>query len=114
MKKLIQLTLAIAVSSFMNAQTDPYANHDAMHPSPEASALAKYAQVPVNLSTGIPSVDVPVASVNGYTLNLPISLSYHASGIRVDEYASWVGLGWALNAGGVITRRVMGLPDEKT
>jgi hypothetical protein len=43
---------------------------------------------------------------------LPISLSYHAGGVKVGEVASWVGLNWSLNAGGIITRSVMGIPDE--
>jgi len=44
-------------------------------------------------------------------LDFPINLGYTA-GIRVDEEASWVGLGWNINPG-AITRAVNGIPDEK-
>ncbi|MFN8250249.1 MAG: hypothetical protein U0V75_00100 [Ferruginibacter sp.] len=40
-------------------------------------------------------------------------MSYHASGLKVEENASWVGAGWSLNAGGAITRTVKDKPDEK-
>jgi hypothetical protein len=44
---------------------------------------------------------------------LPISLSYHSGGMKVEEVASSVGLGWSLTAGGVITRSMHGGPDEE-
>lgn len=81
-------------------------------PSPDAAALGKYGQIPVDKSTGIPAISIPIYEIKTPRLTLPISLSYHASGIRVDEIASWVGMGWSLNAGGVITRSIMGAPDE--
>lgn len=45
-------------------------------------------------------------------MNVPISLSYHAGGTKVEEIASNVGIGWALNAGGMVGRQVRGEPDE--
>lgn len=46
-------------------------------------------------------------------MSVPVSISYHPSGIKVNEISSVVGLGWSLNAGGVITRLVRGAPDLK-
>lgn len=80
--------------------------------SPNAASLGKYGEIPVGYYAGIPSIDVPIYEINTGSLKLPIGLSYHAGGIKVEEIASWAGLGWSLDAGGVITRQVRGLPDE--
>ena len=81
--------------------------------SPEAASLGKFGDIPVNNYTGIPSISIPIHKVTSGDLSLPISLSYHAGGIKVEEVASWVGLGWSLNAGGVITRSIRGIADER-
>src|SRR5690606_3167371 len=41
----------------------------------------------------------------------PVSIDYHARGIKVEEIASRVGIGWALNAGGQITRQIRDKDD---
>ena len=81
-------------------------------PSPGAAAITKYGLYPVSMFTGIPNISIPIYTVKAGNVTLPISLDYHASGIRVDDYAGWVGLGWIMNAGGAITRTVMGVPDD--
>lgn len=88
------------------------ANANIVPPSPAASSLGKYGEYPVSLYTGLPQIDIPLYEVGTNSVKVPISVSYHASGIKVGEVGSSVGLGWALNAGGVITRTVEGLPDE--
>ena len=81
-------------------------------PSPVAASLGKFGDVPVSLYTGTPDISIPLFTAKGRTLDLPILLKYHAGGVRVEEIASWVGLGWSLEAGGAITRTVRGLVDE--
>ncbi len=81
-------------------------------PSPNASSLGKFGDWPVSLYSGLPQISVPIYTLKSRSLSVPISLDYHPAGIRVGETASWVGLGWALSAGGVITRSVRGVPDE--
>lgn len=80
--------------------------------SPEAMAMEKFLNFQVGLYTGTPNVSIPVWQVNSGSIQVPISLDYHASGIRVEDVASFVGLGWNLNAGGAITRQMVGKPDE--
>lgn len=83
-------------------------------PSPNAASFTKYGDIPVSNSSGIPSISIPVYTIDGGEVSIPISLSYHASGIKVEEIASNVGLGWNLSAGGSVTRQVRGLPDESS
>ena len=93
------------------AQKNPY--NEVPISSPNAASLGKYADIPVSYHTGIPQISIPIYNVTEGPLSLPISISYHASGLKVMEPASWIGAGWSLNAGGVITRTVQGAPDER-
>ena len=93
------------------AQTNPYT--EVSITSPTSASLGKYGDIPVNYHTGIPQIGIPIYTVKDGSFHLPISLSYHASGLKVMEPSGWVGAGWALNAGGVITRTVQGQPDER-
>ncbi len=68
----------------------------------------------MSLYTGVPTIEIPIHTVKGKGgISLPLTLSYHASGIKVNDIASWVGLGWTLQGAGVITRSIRGLPDEE-
>ncbi|OJJ17211.1 hypothetical protein BKI52_31375 [marine bacterium AO1-C] len=80
--------------------------------SPNAESMEKFAEIPVGLYTGIPNISVPLCGLKSKQLSTAVSLSYHYTGFKPNEVPSWVGLGWTLNAGGVITRTVQGRPDD--
>lgn len=52
-------------------------------PSPEASSLAKFIEMPVSHYTGMPNINIPIFTIQESGVTLPISLSYHAKGIQV-------------------------------
>ncbi|TKG91599.1 hypothetical protein EYV94_21480 [Puteibacter caeruleilacunae] len=81
-------------------------------PSVDANALGLYGRYPVNMANGLVNVSIPICNLKTRNFNLDISVSYHSSGIHVAQEAGSVGLGWSLNAGGVITRNMRGKPDE--
>lgn len=105
----VSAVMITVVASFGQAQ--PGVPKDIIPPSPDAAALQKYGNIPVSLYSGIPQISVPIYEIKARDITVPISLSYHASGIKVNEEASRVGLGWALNAGGLIARTVVNRDD---
>lgn len=79
--------------------------------SPNTASLGLYGHTPVGHYTGIPSIDIPLYEIDLDGKKIPISISYHASGIRVAQEASSIGLGWSLNLAGCITKTVNGEDD---
>lgn len=88
------------------AQTSNLIRTDLISPSPTAANLGKYGDVPVTYYTGLPNIAIPIFTVTGNELSVPISLTYNYSGMQTFQKPGWVGLGWSLQAGGVITRTI--------
>lgn len=84
---------------------------DVVPPSPDVAAFATYTDIPVSESTGVPNISVPIIQLEGKDISIPVSISYHSGGIRVNQFASSVGLGWSLNAGGSISKSIRGRGD---
>jgi len=65
-----------------------------------------------DIQTGTPSINIPIHNFVSRDISVPISLNYTGgNGLKVNEEASWVGLGWYLQAGGFITQQVRGNND---
>jgi hypothetical protein len=80
--------------------------------SPNVASLGLYGDIPVSYYTGVPNINIPLYEEVVNSFRLPISLSYHASGVIPDQRAGWTGINWTLQAGGVITRTIKDKPDE--
>lgn len=89
-------------------------NNKIINPSPTAAGLGQYGEYPVSLYNGLINIGQDIVTVKSGHLALNVSLSYHGSGNRPSDIPGWVGLGFSLNAGGVITRIIRDLPDDFT
>lgn len=106
---VLLLVLLVLLSSASHAQV---ARPPINVLSPNAASLGEYGEIPVSPFTGIPNISVPLYTIEDGSTSLPLSLSYYAAGCRPDVHPGWVGTGWSLQAGGVITRTVNDSPDD--
>lgn len=116
MKKnnLLTLILTLFPFIFISAQTNKADLPVIIPAGPNAAELSKYGNIDVGLQTGSLNFTTPLFAIEGNQWKMPIDIQYSTTGIKVDQMASRVGMGWSLNAGGVITRSVNHNPDEKS
>lgn len=113
MKKYIYLLiffLYVIVSVYSQTNNGMQAP-DIIPKSPEVKGLERYGEYPVSEYTGIPSINIPLHTIKLRDIEFPISLDYHATGIQVNQEATWAGLGWNLMAGGCISTMPVGKID---
>jgi YD repeat-containing protein len=117
-KKIIVITFyVIFVQSFLYSQPTTQTKDlldltKTVPPPPTAAQLGLYGQCPVSLYVGRPEIHIPLYGIDLDNYNFPIELNYNATGNKVADVSSWIGLGWSLNAGGIITRTIRGVRDE--
>lgn len=80
-------------------------------PSPETAAFFRFQDYPMDYSTGLPQITIPLYEVKSGDLSVPISISYHASGTKVSDRDGSIAAGWSLNTGGMISRTIYGSAD---
>jgi len=114
MKKAI-LYISLLLNSWGWAQTNLVSSnkYNLKIKSPDAGQLSKHIDIPASTYSGTFGVDIPIYNIKIDDYSLPISLKYHASGIKVKEIASKIGLGWTLSVGGIsLSKQVFGAEDK--
>jgi YD repeat-containing protein len=80
--------------------------------SPEVGLITRYGNIPVGFYTGTNNASIPLYSIKEGSVEIPLALNYQGGGIKVDEQATWVGLGWDLLPEGTIVQEIRGKADE--
>lgn len=94
----------LASSSFA-----PYMNPSA---PPEAARANALGNIPVNLYTGSPVINLPIYTLTEGRLNLPLYMNYSHSVVKPTAVAGWTGLGFDLAGVPTLSRMIRGFPDE--
>lgn len=79
--------------------------------SPTAASLGQFGYIPVGHYTGTADISVPLYEIALDGKKFPVNIAYHASGIKVAQESGCIGLGWALQGYGAITKQVRGFDD---
>ena len=115
MKKIVLLVVIFSLQSVLFGQENSYNYNIDLYPkSPEAYAFAKFVDIPAGSFTGVANFSIPIYSIEVDGLKIPIQLDYATTGVKVDEIASRVGLGWNLNAGPSLSVQTLGSKDGNT
>ena len=102
--KLVSLFLCCTIG----AAVPGYGQQTITPPSPEAAAMIRSINIPVGHYTGTVDVNIPLYTIKTRDFEIPIQLQYHTTGIKVQDCATWVGLGWRLTAGGSVVHIIRG------
>ncbi|AZA89294.1 hypothetical protein EG343_00940 [Chryseobacterium nakagawai] len=66
----------------------------------------------MDMFRGRANISIPFYTISVDGINIPIGLSYNTGGIKLNEVASAVGLGWSLSIPGSISKNIMGKDDD--
>ncbi|PIF45339.1 hypothetical protein CLU96_2341 [Chryseobacterium sp. 52] len=87
---------------------------DMPNPVPSLTSLADFSDNPPSLAVGIPEISVPLLSISGYGgSKFGLQLGYNPTGVSPGEAAGEIGTGWFMSKGGVISRKINGMVDER-
>lgn len=81
--------------------------------SPQASGFMRYGNINTKVGTGELELNLPLLSIpTNQNQKLEITLAYNSNGFIPSKSPSIVGFDWSLIVGGVINRKVNGIPDD--
>ncbi|MBP5689828.1 MAG: RHS repeat-associated core domain-containing protein [Bacteroidales bacterium] len=108
---LCLLLLSFPVRSYCQDRNPADMMIEQYAPTPKALEQIRAGLLPVDLSSGSLSMDIPVGAYEDADFTIPVSLHYSTGGLKPASPSGEAGLGWTLMAGGSITREIVGIDD---
>lgn len=107
------VTFALICAVCIQALGEDYGPQDysIVPPAPQVEALMDFKEYPVDYFHGSPQINFNIYTLKVGQISVPITLSYHSGGLRVNQKAGNAGLGWSVNCGATISHTVYGAPD---
>lgn len=110
--KSIVILAVLVLSSSLPLSGQSFLENEPQHPSSDVWDFVHYGEVSPNLYTGTLSASIPFYTYKDPDFTIPISFDYASNGCIPNVRAGILGPGWTLNAGGVISREIRGIPDN--
>ena len=105
------LFLLLKATVMYSQDGHPETNFRIVPVSPNAASLGTFGMIPTDNYVGQANLTIPIYEIDLDGKKFTIALSYHTDGTRVAQEATWIGLGWTLQAGGCVVRQVQGTDD---
>lgn len=99
MKKIIiyiAIGLGIFCTNTFNAQVNNFINPNGGISLNTNNTEGIFSTAEINESEGVPQIEIPLLNIKAGDINYPVKLLYDARGIKTNQRASNVGLGWTL------------------
>ncbi len=109
MKEIIFFLLSIIM--FLSTEMALGQENNLSSANPGDAFLVSQLKYPVSHRTGVPEISIPLFEAEEGGIKIPLTLTYHAGGIKVNQQSTWVGLGWNLQVEPLITRKINGKDD---
>lgn len=109
-EKYITLLLQLFILNYINSQT-----LQVIPSSPQSQIFEQYINHEITEYNGLPKIEIPLYEIKTKGITIPLTLSYHASGVKYMQYDGDIGAGWSIGALGYrVTRQVKGASDFDT
>ena len=115
MNRIIVLIITFSVGFHVFAQLEiGRQNNQPQIPTWETYQQMIYGTIGTSLYTGTVNYSIPFYTYKDQDFEIPLALVYATNGLKANHYSGLLGHGWSLSCMGLISRKIKGIPDEKT